>query len=116
MASESKDGSTRERLVAAQAEVTRLRNAIKARRAELQDADVSEVLGETKKKELFASPTHRRLLEGHHQRVHAMHWAGDSTHLLSASQDGKLIVWNADSKLKVESIPLLSQWVLTCGG
>jgi len=42
------------------------------------------------------------------------HWAGDSTHLVSASQDGKLIVWNGITTNKVQAIPLRSSWVMTC--
>lgn len=41
-------------------------------------------------------------------------WSGDSVHLVSASQDGKLIVWNGVSANKVQSIPLTSSWVITC--
>ena len=49
-----------------------------------------------------------------------MHWAetdgpGELGKLLvSASQDGKLIVWNAASTNKVHAIPLRSSWVMTC--
>ena len=35
----------------------------------------------------------RRILKGHLAKVYAMQWAGDSEHLVSASQDGKLIIW-----------------------
>ena len=35
----------------------------------------------------------RKLLKGHYGKVYAMHWSGDSRRLVSASQDGKLIVW-----------------------
>lgn len=34
----------------------------------------------------------RRLLKGHYGKIYAMHWASDSRHLLSASQDGRLLV------------------------
>ena len=44
-----------------------------------------------------------------------MHWSGEKTELVvSASQDGKLIVWNANSTHKVQAIPLRSSWVMTC--
>merc|ERR1719231_501243 len=47
-----------------------------------------------------------------------MHWADKSgdlgKQLVSASQDGKLIVWNAQSTNKVHAIPLRSSWVMTC--
>jgi len=35
-----------------------------------------------------------------------MHWAQDKRHLVSASQDGKLIVWDAYTTNKVAAIPL----------
>ena len=34
--------------------------------------------------------------------------------LVSASQDGKLIVWDSYSTNKVYAIPLRSSWVMTC--
>jgi WD40 repeat protein len=43
----------------------------------------------------------RRTLKGHLAKIYAMHWASDKRHLVSASQDGKLIVWDAFSTNKV---------------
>lgn len=40
--------------------------------------------------------------------------AGNSQDLVSASQDGKLIIWNSHSLMKSQSIPLRSSWVMTC--
>ena len=34
-------------------------------------------------------------------KIYAMHWASDSRNLVSASQDGKLIVWDSYSTNKV---------------
>lgn len=34
--------------------------------------------------------------------------------LVSASQDGKLIVWDSHTTNKVHAIPLRSSWVMTC--
>jgi len=56
----------------------------------------------------------RRTLRGHLAKVYAMHWATDSGNLVSASQDGKLIVWDGYSTNKVHAIPLRSSWVMTC--
>jgi guanine nucleotide-binding protein G(I)/G(S)/G(T) subunit beta-1 len=52
----------------------------------------------------------RRILKGHFGKIYAMHWASDSKHLVSASQDGKLIIWNAFTTNKVHAIPLRSSW------
>ena len=51
-----------------------------------------------------------------------MHWGADNDSssnptkdmLVSASQDGKLIVWNAATENKINAIPLRSSWVMTC--
>jgi WD40 repeat protein len=56
----------------------------------------------------------RRSLKGHLAKIYAMHWAQDRRHLVSASQDGKLIVWDAYTTNKVHAIPLRSSWVMTC--
>ena len=77
-------------------------------------------------------------------QVYAMHWGADSRNLVSASQDGKLIVWDSystnkgsrksffkrlppppvvgddgdddddDDHHQVHAIPLRSSWVMTC--
>jgi len=60
----------------------------------------------------------RRVLKGHFAKIYAMHWVDGpgacSRNLVSASQDGKLIVWNAFTTNKVHAIPLRSSWVMTC--
>jgi len=56
----------------------------------------------------------RRTLKGHLAKIYALHWAADKRHLVSASQDGKLIVWDAHSTNKIHAIPLRSSWVMTC--
>ncbi|CAK9019663.1 Guanine nucleotide-binding protein subunit beta (pfGbeta1) (G protein subunit beta-1), partial [Durusdinium trenchii] len=57
----------------------------------------------------------RRVLKGHFGKVYSMHWAGSgSEKLVSASQDGKLIIWNGNTTNKIQAIPLRSSWVMTC--
>ena len=56
----------------------------------------------------------RRQLRGHFGKIYSLDWAGDNTTLLSASQDGKLIVWNAFTENKREVINLKSAWVMSC--
>jgi guanine nucleotide-binding protein G(I)/G(S)/G(T) subunit beta-1 len=56
----------------------------------------------------------RRTLKGHFGKIYSMHWSTDGNKLVSASQDGKLIIWNAFSNLKTCAIPLRSSWVMTC--
>lgn len=42
----------------------------------------------------------RRTLRGHLAKIYAMHWGSDSRNLVSASQDGKLIVWDSHTTNK----------------
>ncbi|KAG2214015.1 hypothetical protein INT47_001286 [Mucor saturninus] len=56
----------------------------------------------------------RRTLKGHLAKIYAMQWATDKRHLVSASQDGKLLVWDAFTTHKIYAIPLRSSWVMTC--
>lgn len=56
----------------------------------------------------------RRTLKGHLAKIYAMQWSNDKRHLVSASQDGKLIVWDAFNTNKIYAIPLRSSWVMTC--
>eukprot|EP00455_Lapot_gusevi_P038896 TRINITY_DN4358_c0_g2_i1.p1 TRINITY_DN4358_c0_g2~~TRINITY_DN4358_c0_g2_i1.p1 ORF type:complete len:348 (-),score=119.17 TRINITY_DN4358_c0_g2_i1:249-1292(-) len=56
----------------------------------------------------------QRTLRGHFGKIYAMHWASDNRHLVSASQDGKLIIWNGLTTNKTHAIPLRSSWVMTC--
>jgi len=56
----------------------------------------------------------RRILKGHFGKIYSVHWATDSRRLVSASQDGKLIIWNAYTTNKEHAIGLRSSWVMTC--
>jgi len=62
----------------------------------------------------------RRLLRGHYNKVYALQWQPEANtldeadRLVSASQDGKLIIWNAQSTNKLRLITLKSSWVMTC--
>lgn len=58
----------------------------------------------------------RRALKGHFGKVYACMWAGAGAaeEIVSASQDGKLIIWNANTTYKKQAIPLRSSWVMTC--
>lgn len=57
----------------------------------------------------------RRTLKGHFGKVTSMHWGGDSRTLVTASQDGNLLVWNAISSNKLQSISLKSSYVMSVG-
>jgi guanine nucleotide-binding protein G(I)/G(S)/G(T) subunit beta-1 len=59
-------------------------------------------------------PKTRRTLKGLLAKIYAMHWSSNQVHLVSASQDGKLLVWDALTTNKTHAVPLRSSWVMTC--
>jgi len=103
-----------ERLQQTRKEAEALKEKIKARREEMNDTALKNFT-----KDLAPLPRNdklkvRRTLKGHLAKIYAMHWAEDKTHLVSASQDGKLLVWDGITTNKVHAIPLRSSWVMTC--
>jgi len=56
----------------------------------------------------------RRTLRGHLAKIYEVDFADDSQKLVSASQDGKMIVWDGYTGNKMHAIPLRSSWVMTC--
>lgn len=56
----------------------------------------------------------QRTLNGHLGKVYSVQWLSDSRHVVSAAQDGRMLIWDIDTMYKVASITLPSRWVLTC--
>lgn len=107
------------RLSAAHSQAASLKQQIREKRQSLKGGSMSEA-NQQRGRSYFAnnplppSLRLRRTLKGHFGKVYAMHWAGDSVNLVSASQDGKLIIWNGSTMHKIFAIPLRSSWVMTC--
>ena len=55
---------------------------------------VNTVAGKLETLPTFATKS-RRILKGHQGKVLAIDWSADKRHMVSTSQDGKLIVWDA---------------------
>ncbi|EGV60513.1 G protein subunit beta [Yamadazyma tenuis] len=53
-------------------------------------------------------------LEGHQNKISNVQWSSSSDQVLSASQDGYMIMWDPVTGLKKKAIELENQWVLTC--
>merc|ERR1712080_16331 len=90
-----------------------LKSQIKDARKVAQDASFATVATNVEPITRIQMRT-RRILRGHLAKIYAMHWANDSRSLVSASQDGKLIVWDSYTTNKLHAIPLRSSWVMTC--
>lgn len=55
-----------------------------------------------------------RTLQGHTGKVYSLDWTSAKNRIVSASQDGRLIVWNALTSQKTHAIKLSCAWVMTC--
>lgn len=53
-------------------------------------------------------------LKGHQDKIAQIKWSSNSEKLVSACQDGFMIIWDAVSGLKLQAITLESPWVLLC--
>merc|ERR1711915_235337 len=88
----------RERHAAATAKVNALRERIKAKRLQLLDTDVATYAssnGRTPISFSFTDLVCCRTLQGHTGKVYSLDWTSEKNRIVSASQDGRLIVWNA---------------------
>eukprot|EP00249_Psilotum_nudum_P021698 c28211_g2_i2 orf=588-1694(-) len=55
-----------------------------------------------------------RILQGHTGKVYSLDWSREKNLIVSVSQDGRLIVWNALTSQKSHAIKLPCSWVMTC--
>ena len=54
----------------------------------------------------------RRTLKGHLSKIYDLSW--NKYKILTVSQDGKAMLWDAISANKLQRVPLKTQWVQTC--
>nr|ODN93910.1 guanine nucleotide-binding protein subunit beta [Cryptococcus depauperatus CBS 7841]ODN99814.1 guanine nucleotide-binding protein subunit beta [Cryptococcus depauperatus CBS 7855] len=102
-----------EKISAARREADGLKDKIRAARDQTADTSLRAMANDIPPLPRMTLKV-RRTLKGHLAKVYALHWAADKRHIVSASQDGKLIVWDAYTTNKVHAIPLRSSWVMTC--
>lgn len=56
----------------------------------------------------------RRVLKGHTAKVLCSDWSPDKRHIVSSSQDGKLIIWDAFTTNKEHSVTMPTTWIMAC--
>ncbi|XP_018584543.1 guanine nucleotide-binding protein G(I)/G(S)/G(T) subunit beta-2 isoform X2 [Scleropages formosus] len=94
-------------------EAEQLRNQIRDARKACGDSTLTQITAGLDPLGRIQMRT-RRTLRGHLAKIYAMHWNLESRLLVSASQDGKLIIWDSYTTNKMHAIPLRSSWVMTC--
>eukprot|EP00762_Andalucia_godoyi_P001646 ANDGO_07105.mRNA.1 Guanine nucleotide-binding protein subunit beta len=101
-----------EKLAQAHVQARQLKEQIKQIKLQTNDADLATKANSLEPIKLTF--TQRRKLEGHSAKVNSFAWGCDSRHMLSASHDGFLVVWDAMTKFKMYCIPLRCNWVMSC--
>ncbi|XP_021989521.1 guanine nucleotide-binding protein subunit beta-2 isoform X1 [Helianthus annuus] len=132
----------KERHIAATETLNSLRERLKERRLQLLDTDVASYARAQGKTPVSFGPTDLvccRILQGHTGKlvccllfvlelgvsleaaslslgieVYSLDWTPEKNRIVSASQDGRLIVWNALTSQKTHAIKLPCAWVMTC--
>lgn len=56
----------------------------------------------------------RRVLKGHTAKVLCSDWSPDKRHIVSSSQDGKLIIWDAFTTNKEHAVTMPTTWIMAC--
>ncbi|XP_071001743.1 guanine nucleotide-binding protein G(I)/G(S)/G(T) subunit beta-2-like [Oncorhynchus clarkii lewisi] len=85
-------------------EAEQLRNQIRDARKACGDSTLTQITSGLDPVGRIQMRT-RRTLRGHLAKIYAMHWGTDSRLLVSASQDGKLIIWDSYTTNKVRAAP-----------
>eukprot|EP00249_Psilotum_nudum_P003060 c16381_g1_i1 orf=3-566(-) len=107
----------RERYVAAKAHVHNLKQRLRERRARLVETDVAAYARNNGITPIHFGPGDFvccRTLQGHTGKVYSLDWSRERNRIVSASQDGRLIVWNALTSQKTHAIKLPCAWVMAC--
>ena len=100
---------------ALQDEVKNLKRSLETEKFRLDDVPFSSIASKLDSITSLVIKS-RRLLKSHNGKVLCIDWAQDKRHLVSSSQDGKLIVWDAfPNNCKQEHvITLPTTWITTC--
>ncbi|KHN20072.1 Guanine nucleotide-binding protein subunit beta-2 [Glycine soja] len=107
----------KERHLAATETINSLRERLKERRLSLLDTDIAGYARSQGRAPVTFGPTDLvccRALQGHTGKVYSLDWTSEKNRIVSASQDGRLIVWNALTSQKTHAIKLPCAWVMTC--
>lgn len=113
---ESADSELRQKLHQAEEKLDGLRKSLRAARQTQRDGAGTRITEKNSAPALapFNLRERRMMKMPGHGKVYSMHWASDSRHVLTASQDGNLIIWDAIAGSRHTTISLRSSWVMTC--
>lgn len=112
---QEREDELQSQLAEARQESKQLYSQINKVKSKIQDAglvEMSKNVPSLKRNSINLKPV--LSLRGHNNKISDVRWSRDSRRILSASQDGFMLIWDSCSGLKLNAIPLDSQWVLSC--
>uniref|UniRef100_A0A671R5Z4 Guanine nucleotide-binding protein subunit beta-5-like n=1 Tax=Sinocyclocheilus anshuiensis TaxID=1608454 RepID=A0A671R5Z4_9TELE len=90
-----------------------LKAKLEEERGKLHDVELHQVAEKIEALGQFVMKT-RRTLKGHGNKVLCMDWCRDKRRIVSSSQDGKVIVWDAYTTNKEHAVTMPCTWVMAC--
>ncbi|MEQ2314383.1 Guanine nucleotide-binding protein subunit beta-5b, partial [Ameca splendens] len=102
-----------ETLASLKKESENLKKKLEEERGKLNDIELHQVAEKVEAVAALSLKT-RRVLKGHGNKVLCMDWCKDKRRLVSSSQDGKVIVWDAFTLNKEHGVTLPCTWVMAC--
>ncbi|XP_063045008.1 guanine nucleotide-binding protein subunit beta-5b isoform X1 [Engraulis encrasicolus] len=94
-------------------ETEALKTKLETERAKLQDVELNTLAEKIEPVGQLNIKT-RRILKGHGNKVLCVDWCTDKRRMVSSSQDGKVIVWDAYTTNKEHAVTMPCTWVMAC--
>ncbi|KAJ8307856.1 hypothetical protein KUTeg_014589 [Tegillarca granosa] len=113
MASENLRVDNQETIEALTREAEALKKKLEEEKAKLNDVDMCVATRPIEGLTQF-NIKQRKVLKGHHGKVLCMNWSTDKRHIVSSSQDGKMLVWDAFTTNKEHAVTMPTTWVMAC--
>uniref|UniRef100_A0A1B0AHA4 Uncharacterized protein n=1 Tax=Glossina pallidipes TaxID=7398 RepID=A0A1B0AHA4_GLOPL len=70
--------------------------------------------GANRKQIAFVNIKPRKILKGHQTKVLCTDWSPDKRHIISSSQDDRLIIWDAFTTNKEHAVTMPTTWIMAC--
>ncbi|XP_076465619.1 guanine nucleotide-binding protein subunit beta-5-like isoform X2 [Babylonia areolata] len=96
--------------------LTREVETLRAKLAEEQEKQKDEIKVSSQQLEkiIHLRPEPRRTLKGHQGKVLCLDWSSDKRQIVSSSEDGQVLIWDAYKRNKEYSITMPTTWVMAC--
>jgi len=94
-------------------EAENLKTKLEEERQKLNDVNLSNI-AERLEQIAYVNIKPRKVLKGHQAKVLCTDWSPDKRHIISSSQDGRLIIWDAFTTNKEHAVTMPTTWIMAC--